>query len=146
MNISKLMLAGICVTVLLVSMVAASAITMNTYKAPQTASIPVQTGLIITISSSTWTNGSVIDWGPIMPGQTYTKPISFTNTGTTAITSILLSIDVANPLPTGWTETMSAFTITLYPSQTAGGGLITLVVPPTATAGTYSWNAYITAS
>ena len=140
-------LAVVCLVGALVGTSLAVAISSNSYKLPQAAHIDSVLSVKITIDGVAWNNGTGIDWNAVSPGQTYTKPVTITNNGTTSITNIALIPDssISGALPSGWTETLSSFTGSLGPSQMASGTL-TLIVSASATNGTYSWNQFITTS
>jgi hypothetical protein len=138
-------LFSLCLIGILIGISIVSGAVSNSHRIPQTAHIDANLSVKITVNGADWNNGSAIDWGAILPGQTYTKIVAITNNGTSSITSITLASDSTALLPVGWTETLSSFTGTLTPSQIASGTL-TLIVPSTATAGSYSWNNYILTS
>ncbi|MBE3141216.1 MAG: hypothetical protein IMZ53_11640 [Thermoplasmata archaeon] len=127
------------ITILLifaVSGLAYASLTAN-YSLPQTATAPIGASATFTINGQPWTNGTAITWGQLVIGVN-TIPITVTNTGSVAITSINI---VNTGLPAGWTETIALGT----PSGSSIPGTITLNADASVT-GQQSWASVITIS
>ena len=147
---STYMIAIICIAGLLIGIGAAAGIALlkNSYEGSESGTISPNLALTFKVDGVSWTNLTALpSWGNgLIAGQTVTKTISITNTGNVPVTSITLTTDPSTPLPSGWTETISALPATLAPGATATGGTISLTPSSTATFGSYNWDTIIAAS
>jgi hypothetical protein len=114
---------------------------MHSYSLPQTATPPSPTptpnpvSATFTINGQAWTDGTLIAWGQLQNGNNV-LPITITNTGSVAISSVVLS---SPTLPSGWTE---VFTQTSVSGDTIFG-TITLHADASVTT-QQSWTTTIT--
>lgn len=143
-KIGKKWVLALCVAALLVGVT--SAAELVNYKMPMSGGIPENATLVISIDGNVWANNTELAWGNnLLPGVPVTKPVTFKNMGTVAITSIVLQVDATAPLPSGWTCTMSSLPTALNPGSQASG-TITLTPASNAVAGNYTWIIHINAS
>lgn len=82
-------------------------------------------------------NGTLLDWGELEPGKSYTWDYTVKNVGTTNYTCYRICYD----LPSGWTETWS-HNNTVFAVGQMKTGLLTLTIPAGAS-GTYNWHSYL---
>ena len=108
---------------------------------PGQARIPESSELATYIDGLPWSNGTLIQWGDVDPGLTYTKNLTVVNTGTTSLTVCW----VVSGLAPGWDLTWAANGTDLDPSEAAIGDL-SLEVPSNGTGAVYSWDQWIRGS
>jgi hypothetical protein len=144
-NISKLWIIGIFVTALLAGTAMATVLLhynlttdITVTDAAPTATITLATPGQDPQPLSTGSHTAV--WTNLVAGQTYTQTLTIVNTWTKPFT-----VAVTLTAPTGWTYTC------LSPSTTIAAGAtmtstLTLVVPSTATVGSYQTTLDITLS
>jgi len=119
-------------------LVGAAGTAVVTHYMPQEATV-TSIELAFKIDDTPWLNGTPIDWGNVVAGQSYNKTLWVNNTGTIAnvnVSFILVS------LPMAWLETWTGNNTVLNIGETVTGN-ITLTIPLSATDGTYTWNSYI---
>jgi len=105
---------------------------------PQTATIS-NVSYTMYIDSVLWTNNTLLDWGPLDPGASYTCNLTIVNTSNVNATFYLLT----DTLPVGWSESWTANATLLEPTQVASGDW-TLTVDVAAVPGdSYNWNSWV---
>jgi hypothetical protein len=141
MRFSYPILILLCVASLAVGLVGAD--TVYKLAMPQRASVSAITSVEVTIADALWTNGTIVEWGGgLIPGKPIVKPLTFTNVGTTTITSIAFN---AVDLPNGWVEVLEPVDLPLGPEESVEA-FLTLTPALNATSGVYLWNCYFTVS
>ncbi|RLC33575.1 hypothetical protein DRH14_04645 [Candidatus Shapirobacteria bacterium] len=108
------------------------------YEMPMTATVTETASLNLYVDGSAWTNGTVIDWGTVEAGKTYTKSLDIKNTGNVAV-QVWITVE---GLPTGWSLSYDQQNSIVQPGSWLNGTL-TLTVPEGAASTTYSWTAYL---
>ena len=133
---------------ILVSVCALSMVTLisaltafYTFSVSMTATVASQGSVSILINSGNYTNGAPItlDWGAVQWGDN-TKAITIVNNANTALTPGIGT----SSLPSGWALTLSLNQP--IPAGQNATGTLTLNVPTSTAAGSYSPTATITVS
>ncbi len=120
-----------------------SAASLFTLNSNMTATVNEKGIVTVTIDSTTYTDGESFDiaWGPVDPGQTYTKQITIHNNVNTPVTPSIIS-DLS--------ATYGTITLSNTDSIAAGGDVdvnIEFTVSSTAPAGAIpAWTATLIAS
>jgi len=83
-------------------------------------------------------NDTILDWGELEAGESYTWEYWVRNVGTLNCTCYR----IVTGLPVGWTETWD-YNNTLFEVGQMKTGLLTLTIPVDAS-GTYSWHSILT--
>lgn len=105
---------------------------------PGQARIPEETELSAFLDGLPWSNGTLIQYGDVEPGWSYSKNLTVVNTGNTQLTVGLY----VSGLEPGWSLSWAANGTLLDPGDAAIGNLI-LDVPANGIAGTYNWIQYV---
>ena len=116
------------------------AVILEQYLMPQTVTVEA-TEFTIYIDEAVWTNESIIDWGTLASG-THQKNMTVTNTGSTNITLTMILQGFPSGWPSGWTETWTCNATEIIAGSTVKG-VLELVIPAGASAGTYNWDSWI---
>lgn len=132
MNKKRLLLLVILPMLLVGTAIAATAV--YTFDVNMSMTVPPAGSASITIGSQTYTNGQVIalDWGTVHLGDN-SKSITIVNNCNTPLTP---SLQASPSLPPGCTLTLSLNSP--IPAGQQATGTITINVPASLTAGTYS--------
>ena len=117
------------------------AVILEQYLMPQTVTVEA-TEFTIYIDEAVWTNESIIDWGTLASG-THQKNLTVANTGSTNITLTMILQGFPSGWPSGWTETWTCNATEIIAGSTVKG-VLELVIPAGASAGTYNWDSWIT--
>ena len=113
---------------------------------PQSATIEVKGQIKVYLNSELsqeLTNTTTLDWGTLEVGLLgiFTKSLWIKNTGEVTVTVTFETMD----LPLLWTETLTPIGLTIAPGEVKQAPL-TLTVPLTVIAGTYTWHSWIVAT
>ena len=149
MNIKRKIL-GVPLWVFIITIVACATsigalVTYNLYY-PQKAEITVVGQIKVYLDADLTQelgNGTTIDWGTldISLVNVFTKNLWIKNTGEV---TVVITFETAD-LPLLWGEILTPVGLTIAPGEVKTVTL-TLTVPFTATAGTYVWDSWITAT
>jgi len=112
------------------------ALTNLYYNMPMQANVPVNAEFYV--EGNVWQNNTLINWGNVSAGQSYTKTFDVHNIGSCNFTVLFY---VSN-LPVGWSLTYDKNNTVVQPSTWLNGTL-TLTVPANVTSGLKTWNCQI---
>jgi hypothetical protein len=136
-GVGKLSAIALVLIALLVTVGLAVAVTNIMF--PQSADVGTFSSTVCYLDDVVWNNGTLIAWGPVVPGGVYGKNFTVYNAGNiNANYTMYLS-----GLPVDWAEVWTANGTTVLP-KTSAVGTLTLWVPLTAANVTYSWNSMVT--